>query len=80
MAKKARKKTKKATKRKTVKKTSKTTAKKSAPKKAATRSTNQSVTLIDHANDREYVMPVMSGSIGPDVFHIRSRLHLYRQL
>lgn len=71
MAKKARKKTKKATKRKTVKKTSKTTAKKSAPKKAATRSTNQSVTLIDHANDREYVMPVMSGSIGPDVIDVR---------
>ena len=71
MAKKARKKTKKATKRKTVKKTSKTTAKKSAPKKAATRSTNHSVTLIDHANDREYVMPVMSGSIGPDVIDVR---------
>ena len=66
------KKAKKTTKRKTAKITSKKTApKKSAKKKAASRKSNENMTLIEHSTGREYVLPVMEGSIGPKVIDVR---------
>jgi hypothetical protein len=66
------KKAKKTTKRKTAKITSKKTApNKSAKKKAALRKSNENMTLIEHSTGREYVLPVMEGSIGPKVIDVR---------
>jgi citrate synthase len=59
-----------ATKRKSVKK-SKTTAKNKAPAKKAARASNETMTLIEHTTGREYVMPVIPGTVGPKVLDVR---------